>query len=109
MKDTDFIYDDEYGQPGDLSKKNKLDTKEDQEKDWFEKGEKVLINGDEYSIEKLEDSKDLGIEGIETEYTWYRAKKKDGGPTNLFFYGTDFDCEEENDKAAKKWFDTYDE
>lgn len=52
-------------------------------------------------------------DGFTTEYTWYKDKVNN---TNVFVFGDrdvykptdgDYDWQEENDEAAKEWFDSY--
>lgn len=97
MEDSDFIIEDEFSnQEGPMGD--------------FSPGDKVIVNGENFEITEFVKAKELndqlGFPGI---YSWYKAKNQNGNETNLFFFDSDIDSMEENDKVAEEWFNQYGE
>lgn len=70
----------------------------------FEEGDTVIVNGEEFTITKFINSKIIYDKlGFPSIYSWYKATKDDE-QTNLFFFDSDIDSVEDNDKVAEKWW-----
>lgn len=100
MEDSDFIFDDDF----------KEELEENTLEGDFTVGEKVLVNGEEFTITEFVEAKEvtdpLGFNAI---YSWYKATNGEDEQTNLFFFDNDIDSEEKNDKVSQEWFDSYGE
>lgn len=100
MKDSDFIFKEGWTDP-----QEENDTYLEGE---YSPGDTVIVNGEEFEITKFVKAK--GVQdslGFISIYSWYKANTPEGKPTNLFFFDSDIDSEEENDKVAEEWFDNY--
>lgn len=75
----------------------------------FSEGDKVIINGQSYQINESVKAKKVGSEEAPAIYSWYKAKDEKGDLVNLFFYDSDIDSVEKNDKVAEDWFNQYGE
>lgn len=82
-----------------------LDEEQEKPKGEYNEGDIVIVNGEEFTIGELVDSRVIDDPlGFPANYFWYKAKKGDE-PTNLFFFDSDIDSVEKNDKIAKTWWD----
>lgn len=71
----------------------------------FSEGDIVIVNGEEFTIGELVDSRIIEDKlGFPANYFWYKATKNNES-TNLFFFDTDIDSVEPNDKIAQTWWD----
>ena len=77
----------------------------------YSEGDVVLVNGLKFTLtEFIKTKKVVDPEGNSHTYSWYKAKEEDKErETNLFFFDTDLDCQEDNNPTAEDWFETYGE
>ena len=94
--------------PKTISKARDIDTGLQGE---YSEGDVVLVNGLKFTLTKfIKTKKVVGPEGDSHTYSWYKAKEKGKErETNLFFFDTDLDCQEDNNPTAEDWFETYGE
>lgn len=100
MKDSDFIFKEGWADP-----QEENDTYLEGE---YSPGDTVIVNGEEFEIIEFVKAKEVQDSlGFISVYSWYKANTPEGKPTNLFFFDSDIDSEEKNDKVAEEWFDNY--
>lgn len=98
MKDSDFIFED-----------TEIEEKKESELiGEFSVGDKVIVNGEDFEITEFVKAKEVGDNlGFPSIYSWYKAKNGDGELVNLFFFDSDIDSVEKNDKVSEEWFNQY--
>lgn len=100
MKDSDFIFKEGWADP-----QEENDTSLEGE---YSPGDTVIVNGEEFEITEFVKAKEVQDSlGFISVYSWYKANTPEGKSTNLFFFDSDIDSEEKNDKVAEEWFDNY--
>lgn len=100
MKDSDFIFKEGWADP---QEENDISLEGE-----YSPGDTVIVNGEEFEITEFVKAKEVQDSlGFISVYSWYKANTPEGKPTNLFFFDSDIDSEEKNDKVAEEWFDNY--
>lgn len=100
MKDSDFIFKEGWADPQ-VGNDPSLEGE-------YSPGDTVIVNGEEFEITEFVKAKEVKDSlGFISVYSWYKANTPEGKPTNLFFFDSDIDSEEKNDKVAEEWFDNY--